>query len=192
MMIDVFTFDGEDIHLNQPEVLLITEFEQLWKNTDWGKCKEDKSGKKHIKATKVFKYLWLAHDFKSPYMELTPGERSETALKDTGLDESDLEHGMVKVAIHKYKKLQETRTLKLLETANNTIDKIRDFLDDIDLKEKDTNNDKYMHSTKDILNQLTQLGSVSSSLKDLQYTVQKEREAEKSLRGDDTEPGLFD
>jgi len=192
MMVDLFVYDGQNIHLNQKEVLLIKEFSQLWSSEDYGKCKEDKTGKKHIKADRFFKYLWLAHDYKSPYMELTRREREKTAIEDSGLDIKDVEHGLAKAAVNKYSNLQETRTLKLLNTANNTIDKIREFFDSVDLHQMDEKREKYIHSTKDIFNQLKDVGEVSSSLKDLEYTVKKEKEAEVALRGDDTEEGLFD
>lgn len=191
MLIEIFDFDGEDIVLNKPEVLLMKEFENVWKNTDWGQCKEDKAGSKHIKAMKFFKYLWLAHDYKSNYMELSKEERLETALKDSDLEEKDIKHGVAQVAIHKYEKLQETRLLQLLTTASTTIDKIRCFLDDIDLEEKDEK-ENYVHKTGDLLKQLTQLGSVASSLKDLEYQVKKEKESQKAVRGDNTEEGMFD
>ena len=59
----IFILDEEDnLILNQPEVLLIKEFSDLWE-PDRNKCKDDKTGKKRYRATNEFKFIYLVYDY---------------------------------------------------------------------------------------------------------------------------------
>ena len=56
------------VELNVPELLLVDEFKALIDNKR-NVCKEDKTGKQHLKAFKEFTYIWLALDWQSLYAD---------------------------------------------------------------------------------------------------------------------------
>ena len=66
------------LELNEPEILLIKEFNDLYKR--------DKSKSKD-RAWAEFTYIYLAIDWKSPYNQYTEQEKHEEALNDSGLTE---------------------------------------------------------------------------------------------------------
>jgi hypothetical protein len=190
MMFHIFEWTGDQMVIALPEVLLFPEFDNLWNNTEFNKCKSDKKGVKHIKSSRVFKFIWMVHDYKSPYMEYDEEERTSQALRDSKLIMSDVTNPIVVAAIAKYQNLQDTRLLKLLRTANKTVDKIRVFLDEMDLDERDVN-DKLVHNSGNVMKQIGDLGRVSEGMKDLEYQVKKEMETAKTVRGE-IDLGLFD
>jgi hypothetical protein len=190
MFINIFEFEDDEIRLNKPEVLLYPEFDRLYNDFDFLKCKEDKSGKNRIKAWNVFKYIWLAHDFRSDYMELPEAMRIEYATLDSGLSKEDIANTMVISAIAKYEKIQNTRLIKMLKTAQSTLDKVDDFLNKIDLFEKDSK-DAYVHKTKDLMSQIAQIGDVAAGVKDLEFQIKREMESKTAIKGD-AEEGYMD
>jgi hypothetical protein len=190
MFIEIFEWSGDQLVLSKPEIMLHPEFEYLWNDKTFNKTKKDKNGTEHGKATRAFRYIWLAYDFKSSYMELTKEEREEVALEDSGLTLADVNSPIMLAAIAKYEQLQDTRLLKLLRTANNTVDKIRVFLDTLDLQDKDDNG-KLVHNSRQIMQQVSELGKVSEGMKELEYQVKKEMDATKKVRGE-IDLGLFD
>src|SRR5690606_19666740 len=125
-----------------------------------------------------FKYLWLAHNYRSPYMELTEREREGAAMDDADLTENDVNHPVARAVVEKYQALLNTRLLKLFNTGSKTVDKIREYLDDIDLMEVDSNGD-LVHDVGKVMKQVSDLGKVSSGLEDLEYQVKKQMESKR-------------
>lgn len=189
MRFKIFKFENNEITLNKPEVLLIPEFEKLWEKSR-NVCKEDKTGEKRILAMKIFKYIWLSEDFTSDYQELSVDDRTHTALDDTGLTEAEVSHPDVVDAINIYNELQDTKVVKLLKSAYTVVGKLETFFKTVDFTERDDNN-KLVHSTKDAIANLSNLGKVVEGLEMLEYQVKKEREVLGAIRGD-AKPGLFD
>jgi hypothetical protein len=189
MRFNIFEINGNELTLNKPEILLVKEFEALM-DLDRNMCKEDKTGKKRLRAFKEFRYIWLSQDFRSDYMELTEDERVSTALDDCGMKPVDLTDKELRGAIRKYNELQESRIMKLLISAHGMVDKLRQFFTTVDLEEKDDHG-KLVHSAKDVIANLSNLGKVVDGLQVLEYQVKKDMEATKGIRGD-AQPGLYD
>ena len=57
MFINIFEFNGEDLVLNKPEILLIPEFRQIW-DAKFNNTKDDPNNERHTIARKVFAYCW--------------------------------------------------------------------------------------------------------------------------------------
>ena len=87
------------LELNEPEILLIKEFNDLYKR--------DKSKSKD-RAWAEFTYIYLAIDWKSPYNQYTEQEKHEEALNDSGLTEEKFNDPIFRAACRKYRALQDS------------------------------------------------------------------------------------
>jgi len=67
-MLKLFMYDNDTnrVVVNEPDILLIKEFAELW-NNDRNKNSEDKTGTKKQRAYKELQYIYLAIDWRSPY-----------------------------------------------------------------------------------------------------------------------------
>ena len=189
---DLFNLrDDFTIEINKAEVLLVKEFNDLFTVKFNTNEPGDKEGRKRLRAFKVLSYIYLVYDWKSPYAEYSLKERHIDALKDANLAEEVVKDELVVKAIEKYLSLQDTRVLKLLKSAYLLVDKLRHHFETLDLEERDPITGKPVFNAKDVMMNLNSLAKTVDSLKQLEYQVKKEKEAEKSLRGD-VEPGMFD
>jgi hypothetical protein len=67
-----FLFDNvnNSVVVNEPEILLVKEFSELWTN-DRNKTKADPTGLKKSRAFRELTYIWLMCDWSSPYSDYT-------------------------------------------------------------------------------------------------------------------------
>jgi len=75
-MLKFFAYDNTDnkIIVNEPEILLVKEFADLWTN-ERNKCKEDPTGNKKLKSFRELVYIYLAIDWGAPGSKDTPENR---------------------------------------------------------------------------------------------------------------------
>lgn len=179
------------VELNKEELLLVKEFEDLFSLKFNAGEKGDMDGRKRQKAFKVLAYIYLVHDWKSPYSEFSKKEKHDAALTDTGLTTEAVKEELVEKAIEKYLSLQDSRILKLLNSAYKAVDEIRMFFESINLTQLDPVTGKYMYSATDVMKNLSSLAKTVESMQQLESIVKKEKEQDKGLRGD-IEPGMFD
>lgn len=181
-----FLFDNSNnsVVINEPEVLLIKEFADLWSN-DRNKTAKDKTGSKKTRAYKELTYIWLMCDWSSPYSDYTEQERHKEALRDAGLTEEEWNNPEFRAACRKYRELQESsRSLKLIKSAQSVVDKITDYFTLLDLHERDEVSGKPIFKTKDIMAELSNVAGVVEQLKTLEILYKKEQEATSGLMGD--------
>lgn len=188
-----FLFDNVEnsVVINEPEILLIREFAELWKN-DRNKTKQDKTGIKKTRAYREFTYIWLMCEWNSPYSDYTERERHEEALKDAGLTEQEWNDPLFRAACRKYRELQEaSRSLKLIKAAQGVVDKITDYFNTLDIQERDPITGKPIFKTKDVMAELSNVSDVVEQLKTLEILYKKEQEESNGLMGD-VETGFMD
>lgn len=176
--------------VNKPDVFLVKEFKDLF---DEGRCKGvkgDPNGKLKFRAFRELAYIYLMYDWKTPYSEYSTAERKEAAILDAEMELSWLDDPLLLRAADKYQDLQDTRIMRLLNSAYRAVDELRLYFDTLDLTERDQYG-KPMYSAKNIMQELSSLGKTVEGLQQLQFMVMKEKEKQNSLRGD-AEPGLFD
>lgn len=162
------------LELNEPEILLIKEFNDLYKR--------DKSKSKD-RAWAEFTYIYLAIDWKSPYNQYTEQEKHEEALNDSGLTEEKFNDPIFRAACRKYRALQdETRSIKLLKSAQNVIDKFVDYFNNIDVEERDEQTGKPVYKTKNVMDEISSLHKVHEELVILESQVKKEISETSSIR----------
>ena len=91
-------------------------------------------------------------------------------------------------ACRKYRKLQESnRSIKMLNAAQNTVDKFIDYFNNIDPEERDPLTGKPIFKVKDIMAEISSLDKVLDELKILEGQVKKAMEEESSLRAGATD-----
>lgn len=192
MKMFVYNNASGEIELNEPEVLLIREFNALW-NKDRNKCKEDPTGVKRLKAFREFKYIYLMLDWTSPYSQYEEQERHQECLADANISEKEWNDKDFRSACRKYREIQESsKTLKFIKAAQGVVDKITDYFNDLDLSERDPVTQKPIYKTKDVIAEMQNASSVIDELKNLEIMYKKEIESgDSNIRGD-AELGLFD
>ena len=102
-MIKFFAYDNNKnkIIVNEPEILLVKEFADLWTN-ERNKCKEDPTGDQKIRGFKELIYIYMAIDWSAPGSKDTPANRHKNAVEASGLTEEELNDETFKAACKKY------------------------------------------------------------------------------------------
>lgn len=193
-MTQIFLYDNStgSLKLDLHEILLVKEFDTLW-DLERNKCKEDKKGEKRLRAWREFKYIWLYADFKSPYFQYLEMEKHKAALEDSGLTEEEFNDPDFRAAVRKYMEIiDSSRILTLIKTAYRTLEKLRVYLDEIDLDERDPQTQKPIFKAKDILDSIGSIGTMSDKLKELELNYKKDQIASNSKNRGDQEPGFMD
>ena len=196
MIQNIFQYDNVNnrIELNVPEILLVREFAELMKN-ERNICKEDPEGKYSLRAFREFTYIWLAIDWKSIYADYTEQERHREALRDAQMTEEEFNNPEFRAACRKYRAIQESnRSIKLLQAAQNTVDKFIDYFNNVDPEERDPLTGKPIFKVKDIMTEISSLSKVHDELQTLESVVKKDLIETSSLRGNVVrafDPGEF-
>lgn len=184
-MIKIFQYNSVTgmVELATPEILLVSEFGELMKD-ERNICKEDKTGKNKLRAYREFTYIYLAIDWQSPYVDYPAQEAHQLALHDARMTEEEFNDPTFREACRKYKALQEqTRSIRLLHSAQNTVDKFIDYFNNIDPEERDEMTGKPIFKVKDIMAEISSLSKVEEELKSLEAMVKKDLSESSSIRG---------
>jgi len=168
-------FDLKDRKVTfSPQALLIPELKLIW-DTD------ETEGK--VEAIKKLSYIYFLCDYKSPYVLSVPPELvAKLVSKDFMKDEDYEPSPDVLAAIDKYKQLQKTPSMGLLEAATITIHKLSDYLTHVDLNERDKSG-KPVYKPSDVTNSLKSMGGIVESVAKVQEQIEKETIAKGKLRG---------
>ena len=159
---DLFLMVDDRITIN-PKALLISDFNDIY-------IRDRSAGKR--RALKEFAYIYYMADYQSEYNAY--GLSKETQL---GID-IFMEHKykpdlLVKKAIEKYEKLQETPSMQYLIAIRNRVQKIIQFLDGAEIKEKD--------SDGTYKNPLMQIDKVTKVFNELENVIEKLEKWEKKV-----------
>ena len=184
-MIKIFQYNNVNgiVELNTPEIILVKEFSELMKD-ERNICEDDKTGKHKLRAFREFTYIYLALDWQSPYADFAERERHELSLQDARMTEEEFNNPEFRAACRKFKEMQnETRSIKLLRAAQETIDKFMDYFHNIDPEERDPLTGKPIFKVKDIMAEISSLSKVQQELQTLESMVKKEISESSQLRG---------
>ena len=192
-MIKFFGYDNQlnEITINQPEILLVKEFADLWTN-ERNKCKEDPDGHKKLRGFRELVYIYMAIDWGAPGSKDTPANRHIYAMEASGLTEEEYNDPVFRAACKKYRELQEKSSLvgTMIETYTNKIHEMNEFIKSIDYNER-TDTGMPIFKTKDTLDEMGRIDKALDALKNLEMKYREEQEEVSGLRGD-KKPGLFD
>ena len=190
-MIKFFAYDNSKnkIIINQPEILLVKEFADLWTN-ERNKCKEDPTGDKKIRGFKELVYIYMAIDWGAPGSKDTPANRHKYALEASGLSEEEYNDPIFRAACNKYKQLQNSSSVigQIIETYVNKIHEMQEFIKSIDYNER---TGVPIFKIKDTLTEMQSLDKAIDSLKNLENKYKEEQMEASGLRGN-ARAGLFD
>jgi len=192
-MIKFFAYDSAEnkIIINEPEILLVKEFADLWTN-ERNICKEDPTGKKKLRGFRELIYIYMAIDWGAPGSKDTPANRHKYALEASQLTDEEYNDPVFKAACKKYQELQNSSSVigQMVETYQNNIHKMKIFIDSIDYNER-TDTGTPVFRIKDTLTEMQNLSKALQSLKELEAQYKEEQDEATGLRGDRL-PGMFD
>lgn len=192
-MIKFFGYDNQlnQITINQPEILLVKEFADLWTN-ERNICPEDPDGHKKLRGFRELVYIYMAIDWGAPGSKDTPANRHIYAMEASGLTEEEYNDPVFRAACKKYRELQEKSSLigTMVETYTNKIHEMNEFIKSIDYNER-TDTGMPIFKTKDTLDEMGRIDKALSALKSLEQKYKEEQDEVSGLRGD-KKPGLFD
>lgn len=171
------------VTLNSPDLFLISEFQQLM-TPERNKCKQDPTGKEHLRAFREFQYIYLAIHWNSPFRDYTEQERHKEALENAEITEEEFNDPTFRAACRKFRALQESnRSIKMLNAAQNVVDKFIDYFNNVDVEERDPQTGKPIYKTKDVMAEISNLHKVHEELLILEAAVKKEISEQTSIRG---------
>ena len=178
----VYNNQTSSIEFNEPEILLVSEFAKLME-LDRNKCPEDPKGTYRKRAFRELTYIYLAINWRSPYADYNEQDRHHAALRDAKMTEEEFNNPEFREACRTYRRLQESnRSIKMLNAAQNTVDKFIDYFNNIDPEERDPVSGKPIFKVKDIMGEISSLHKVEEELKILESQVKKEMQEVNSTR----------
>ncbi len=189
-----FVYDNSENKLTIEEysILLVKEFNALW-DIDRNKCKEDKTGKRRLRAYKELTYIYLVLDFKSPYFQYLEKDKHEAALDDSGLSEKDLKDETFLKAYHKYQEIRDADPiLSLIQTAYKTLHKMQVFLDNIDFNMDVDADGRPLYKPKDVIADIKSISEIRKQLKELETMHKSDLAASGDKVRGDAELGFLD
>ena len=175
-MLKVFQYNSNTgkVELEDGNLLLIKEFRDLM-DDDRNKCKQDPTGKKHLRAFREFTYIWLAIDWNSLYKDYTIQERHQEALKDGEITPEEWEDPTFRAACRKYRDIQNSsRAIKILHASQRAVDRITDYFNSIDPQERDAYTGKPIWKVKDLQTEISNIPKLLEELQTMEQLVKKE------------------
>lgn len=175
-MLKVFQYNSNTgkVELEDGNLLLIKEFRDLM-DDNRNKCKQDPTGKKHLRAFREFTYIWLAIDWNSLYKDYTIQERHQEALKDGEITPEEWEDPTFRAACRKYRDIQNSsRAIKILHASQRAVDRITDYFNSIDPQERDEQTGKPIWKVKDLQTEISNIPKLLEELQTMEQLVKKE------------------
>ena len=192
-MIKFFSYDSSknEIIINEPEILLVKEFADLWTN-ERNVTPEDRDGHLKTRSFRELIYIYMAIDWGAPGSKDTPENRRQQALEASRLTEEELEDPVFIAACKKYQELQDSSSTigPMIQMFRNKLYEIKLFIESIDYNER-TDSGTPVFKVKDTFDTMQQLSKVMTSLKQLEAEYKEEQDEVSGLRGD-TMPGAHD
>ena len=172
------------------EAYAIKEFNELL-TLGYNKQKGDTQGRKRLRGIKELEFIFFFVDYRSEFAKYPKEERRIEALHAAGLDETYKISKELTAAITQYRKLQETRPVKLLNAARQAVDKMTEYFDSVELTIEGPNGTLIPNpdvQAKDVMANLANLAKVLKGLDDLEDQIKTQEMQSQSLRGE-AEPG---
>lgn len=169
-MMRLFKYNDYKVDVN-PEALMLKPFKTLYDKT------EDKE-----KVKLLFAYIYFFADPRSDYMYIVDeDDRMEEIKQGLGLPNKWKPDDTLNKAIEFYKSFKPM-TAMLLEDTYASVDKLRTFLREIDLNEKDDKG-KAVYSPNQITSTIKLIPALVKDLKEAEKTINSELMASTKARG---------
>lgn len=168
----LFDFKDYKVVIN-PEAVVIPPFNEIWER--------DKTKTKH-KAIQEISYVYFLSDFKSPYAIYNDAQRPRKIKEDFIKDSKWKPDKLVEQAIKKYDELQQTRSMRFLNSARGLQEKLEKYFNEVDFAQLDDKG-KPIYSAKDAMANLEKVGKVIESLNVVEEKVKKEINDKATIKG---------
>lgn len=175
------TDDGK-VELVDEEIKLVPELQEMT-TLAYNKQPGDKEGRNRYRLIQELRYMYLAYSLKGPYRDYSEKERLAQARIDCSFPEEWKESEQLIALIKKYTEANPNKTMRLLLTANKTLDKIREYLDAVDLKEKNKAG-VLVNDPQTIMKTLKELPSVAQTIEELERQARTDTIRKVGTKGD--------
>lgn len=156
----------------QPEALVLQEFKCIW-DRDRSKGKD--------RALKELAYVYHTTDFQSIYRNYHQDTRETKIKLDVFGDRNWKPDEKIAIAQVKYRELQTTLSLELLNDAESGVDKLRDYFKNVNFED-----DENGVAAKNFIANVRAMGDLVKGMKMLREEVEKELSDQMQLRGGST------
>jgi len=138
-----------------------------------------------------FIYVFFMYDYRSDFNDIVDEREREQMVMQNVLPGRKIEKTKeLQKVIDIYKQMQQTPSMRLVHSARKAMNKIENFLNDVDLTMVDQN-DKPIYSVKMIADVVGGLSKMTSALNELESTVKREMDEGSRIRGGG-EKGFFE
>ena len=127
-------------------------------------------------------FVYFFCDYKSYYLSYSPEERQAKIIEDYIKIPGWKPDALVERACQKYRELQKTQSLGLLEDARFALEKIRGYYTSVDFNKRDLKGNQLFKIT-DVTRSIGDISKMIESLDKLEHKVQKEEELNSKTRG---------
>ncbi|MCK4500921.1 hypothetical protein KAU11_10505 [Candidatus Babeliales bacterium] len=167
------------VHIT-PEAARIREFKAIFEG-------DQSRGKDSALDSLAFVYYTGSVHPSNPLRGLNKEDKLKEAI--SMFPEVDITSPLIKDAIVRFRRFEETESvaLKYVRTTIQSMDKLKNFLDEVDLNEKDDNG-KLVYNAKQYIDSLSNTSNLIKSLSDLEKQVMNDeisREGELRGNGED-------
>lgn len=157
----LFNIQNNIVQIN-PDSLALPQMRAIW-DRDKNKNKET--------AYQELSYVYFLADYKSPYNVYPDDIRPLEIQKDFIRNDKWKPDNLVLEAVLKYKEMQETPAIKLLNAARAGVHKVTKYLNDKDMDQKNYSKE------------LEKVGNIIESLDKLEEKVKKDIRISEKIRG---------
>ena len=172
-MKNLITLDNNLLTVS-PEALVIIEFSKIWKR-DKTKAKE--------KALRELAYVYHTTDYQSIYRNYHPDIRNSKIRLDIFGDKNWMPDTIVILASDKYKQLQTTLSLELMDDVEFGLTQLRNYFRKFTVSDEDDDNGV---AAKNFIANVKSMGDLVKGMKSLREEVEKELTDQMQLRGRST------
>ena len=179
---NLIKYDNYEITISD-EALLVKPFRDLF-NADKSKGKN--------RFLSEMSYIFFMCDPRSNYNYLTDlNERKKAVIEQEGLGESFEPSSLLIEAMELYKKLTVTTSALLLEDTRVAIDRVREFLRNVDLSLTDDKG-KPVYTINSVTMAIKQIPQLSKDIMDAEHAVSKELDEITRAKGGDSSKNVYE
>lgn len=163
------------------EALTISAFKNIWD-------RDESENKEQAKGELAFCYFVVSMSPANPYREYSKKERIKNVIEDLyKKNPINVTDPYIIDAIEQMKKYESSAEKNFLRTAFNSLDNLREYLETVDLGERD-NNDRLVHNPKQYNDILNSAASTLEALQKSKLMVDKaEIDLSNKIRGEGKE-----
>lgn len=135
-------------------------------------------------------YVYFLTDYKSLYYSYPEETREQKVIEDFIKIKNWKPDNLVKAAVVKYNELQNTESLRFLQSARNAMNKLSEYWNTLDVNERNNKGDKVFKPT-DVSRSIADSSKMIESLDKIIEKVRKEEDYMNRTRGGG-EGGFFE